>query len=106
MSAPTTLALLQRPGVKSALAHAGRTLSSRRVVGEAAAGGVRATLGGDGRVIALYVSPSAGKEHWLLSEHIAVAINRAHDALREETRAEVQKELPPNVELSMILRAG
>jgi DNA-binding protein YbaB len=107
MSPPACAATaLSRPGVKQALAYAGRTLSSKRVVGEAAAGRVRATLGGDGRVISLDVAPEVGKEHWLVHEHIAVAINRAHDQLREVTREAVKAELPPNVELSMILRAA
>lgn len=108
MSVKKVLTSLTKPGVKTALAHAGRTLSSRRVVGESGSGLVRATLGGDGRVISLDVSPAIGKELTNgqgIADHIAVAINRAHEQLREATRQAVQRELPPNVELSMIMRA-
>jgi DNA-binding protein YbaB len=104
--APLATKVLLRPGVAQALATAGRALSARRVVGEAGSGMVVATLGGDGRIVSLHVSPAIGKEGGVaIAELVCAAVNRAHDLLKEETRVELGKVLPPNVEPAMILRA-
>jgi DNA-binding protein YbaB len=97
--------VMTSPGVAQALATVGRALSSRRVVGEAGSGMVVATLGGDGRIVSLQVNPAIGKEGGVaIAELVSAAVNRAHDALREQTRVELAKALPPNVEPAMILR--
>jgi DNA-binding protein YbaB len=71
-----------------------------QVVGEAGSGMVRATLGGDGRIVSLEVSPHIGKEGGqAIAELVSAAVNRAHDRLREETRKTIVDSLPPNVEL-------
>jgi DNA-binding protein YbaB len=78
-----------------------------QVVGEAGSGMVRATLGGDGRIISLEVSPHIGKEGGqAIAELVSAAVNRAHDRLREETKKTILDSLPPNVEPSMLLRAS
>lgn len=104
MSAPFVSA--SRNTVQRALSTAGRTLSSTRVMGESGKGLVRATLAGDGRIVDLRLHPAIGKEGPKAIESlVAAAVNRAHDALREETRKTVVGSLPPNVDAAMVLRA-
>lgn len=67
---------------------------------------VRATLGGDGRIVDLQVNPCIGKEgSRAIADLVRAAVNRAHDRLREETREIVQGQLPPNVEPSIFVRS-
>lgn len=95
-----------QPAMRRALSAASRKLSSQHVMGESGAGMVQATLSGDGRLVKLHVNPMLGKEGpKAIEDLVAAAVNRAHDRLRETTRHEVLKQLPPGVDPSMVLRA-
>lgn len=92
--------------MRRALSDASRRLSAQEVMGESGAGMVKATLSGDGRLVKLHVNPSIGKEGpKAIEDLVAAAVNRAHDRLRETTRTELRKQLPPNVDPAMVLRA-
>lgn len=91
---PATARTISRQprAIRQALFSASRALSSTHVFGEAGNGLVRATLGGDGRIVNLNVSPAIGKEGpRAIEELVAAAVNKAHDRLREETRKTVLK---------------
>lgn len=102
----TPVQRLAKPAVRQALSRASRQLSSTQVTGSSGAGMVQATLSGDGRLVKLHVNPVIGKEGpRAIEDLVAAAVNRAHDRLREQTRAAVLSQLPKDVDPAMILRA-